>query len=235
MAGRAPSGSRTDRRGWLVAFFIAVTAHAGVYQQLSHSSTSTQIDTPPLVTVSLVTAPAAQPQREPAAQPVVPVAPPEAAAAATVPRPGTERPKQPVKPREAPLRPIGQQTAPAPSPRVPQAVASASPSAAGQPSPADMPLEPPRADAGYLKNPPPAYPRMLLKRGVEGSVLVRARVQDDGRCSQVLLKESSGFRQFDEAALSAVRDWRFVPARQGTQTVVAWVDIPIAFRITRTQ
>jgi periplasmic protein TonB len=76
---------------------------------------------------------------------------------------------------------------------------------------------------------------MLLKRGVEGSVLVRAQVQDDGRCSQVLLKESSGFRLFDEAALSAVRGWRFVPARQGTQTVVAWVDIPIAFRITRTQ
>jgi len=235
MAGRARSGSRTDRRGWLVAFFIAVTAHAGVYQQLTHGSTSTQIDAPPLVTVSLVAAPALQSQSEPAAQPVVPVAPPEAIAVAPVPRPRPEQPKQPVKPRQVPRPPVEQQTTPAPAPRVPQAIASASPPAAGQPMLADMMLEPPRADAGYLKNPPPAYPKMLLKRGVEGSVLVRARVQDDGRCSQVLLKESSGFRLFDEAALSAVRGWRFVPARQGTQTVVAWVDIPIAFRITRPQ
>ena len=65
-------------------------------------------------------------------------------------------------------------------------------------------------------------------------MLVRAEVEDDGRCSRVQVKESSGFRQFDEAALSAVRDWRFVPARRGAQTVVAWVDVPIAFRITRT-
>jgi protein TonB len=76
---------------------------------------------------------------------------------------------------------------------------------------------------------------MLLRRGVEGEVLVRAQVQDDGHCSQVLLKESSGYRLFDEAALSAVRDWRFIPARKGTQTVVAWVDVPIAFRISHSR
>ena len=122
-----------------------------------------------------------------------------------------------------------------PPPQLPQAIASASPTAAGRPSTAESPLESPRADAAYLRNPPPAYPKRLLRRGVEGEVLVRAQVQDDGRCSRVQLKESSGFRQFDEAALSAVRDWRFVPARQGEQTVVAWVDVPIAFRITRSQ
>jgi protein TonB len=49
------------------------------------------------------------------------------------------------------------------------------------------------------------------------------------------LKESSGFRLFDEAALAAVKDWRFVPASKGAQTLVAWVDVPIAFRITRAQ
>ncbi|MGD2113256.1 MAG: energy transducer TonB [Gammaproteobacteria bacterium] len=120
-------------------------------------------------------------------------------------------------------------------PRVPQAIASASPPAAGPPAGADLPLELPRADAAYLRNPPPAYPKRLLRRGVEGEVLVRAQVLDDGRCNHVQVKESSGFRQFDEAALVAVKDWRFVPARRGTETVVAWVDVPIAFRITRTR
>ncbi|HUT40458.1 MAG TPA: TonB family protein [Gammaproteobacteria bacterium] len=236
MAGHACSGRWSERRGWLVALFVAVTAHAGVYQQLTHGDSKVrQHDVAPMVTVSLVTTTAAPAPAEPAAQPVVPVVAPEPVVAAPEPKaqPRPVKPKQSASPRQAPARPVEQQADPAPSPQLPQAIASASPTAAGRPSTTESPLEPPRADAAYLRNPPPSYPKRLLRRGVEGEVLVRAQVQDDGRCSRVQLKESSGFRQFDEAALSAVRDWRFVPARQGEQTVVAWVDVPIAFRITR--
>jgi protein TonB len=228
MAGHARSGRWTERRGWLVAFFVAAGAHAGVYQQLTHGDPAvTRPDRPPLVTVSLVTT----------AAPVVPVPDPPPVAPAPV--AAAPAPKPEPKPRPRPARPRPA-TPPAPragpaAPSLPQAIASATPSAAGTSVPVEAPVEAPRADAAYLRNPPPTYPKRLLKRGVEGSVLVRARVQDDGRCSQVLLKESSGFRPFDEAALTAVKDWRFVPARQGGRTVVAWVDVPIDFRITRSR
>lgn len=226
MAGLARSGRWTERRGWLAAFFLAATAHAGVYQQLTHTAHRTvRPDSPPLVTVALVTTAAAP---APPPQPVAPAPPPEPVAAAPVPKP---RPRPVRSPRPVPAVPVD---AAAPSTAA-LAVASAAPTAAATPALANAPIELPRADAAYLRNPPPAYPKLLLRRGIEGSVLVRARVQDDGRCSQVLLKESSGFRPFDEAALAAVKDWRFVPARQGGETVVAWVDVPIEFRITRMQ
>jgi protein TonB len=222
----------------LVAFSVSITAHAGIYHQFAQGTTaSPQIVSAPLVRLVLAAAPAAQPLPVPTQQSVVPILPPEPVVQApeAKPQPKPAEPKQPVKPVRTPPRPVEVQPAVAPVPPVPEIIASASPPAAGQPSTRDSPLEPPRASAAYLHNPPPSYPRMLLKRGVEGEVLVRAQVLDDGRCNRVLLQESSGFRLFDEAALAAVKGWHFVPARQGTQTVVAWVDVPITFRINRTQ
>jgi protein TonB len=232
MAGYPGGGSWTERRGWLVALCVAAGAHAGVYQQLIQAGPApVRPDRPPVVTVSLVaTAPAPS---VPAPQPVTP--PPEPVTTAPPPPPEPKpRPRQ-VKPRPVPAPPpAAREITPAP-PALPQAIASAAPPAAGVSAPVEPVLEPPRVDAAYLKNPPPAYPRTLLRRGLEGEVLVRAQVQDDGHCSQVQLKESSGYRLFDEAALSAVRDWRFIPARKGTQTVVAWVDVPISFRISHSR
>lgn len=234
MAGHPGGGRWTERRGWLVAFFVAAGAHAGVYQQLTRAGpTPVRPDRPPVVTVSLVTTAPALPAPAPAPLPVAPL-PEPVSEAAPQPDPVPKPRPRPVRPRPAPAPPpVAREVTPPSSPAVPLAIASAAPPAAGVSAPVEAVLEPPRADAAYLRNPPPAYPRRLLKRGVEGEVLVRAEVQDDGRCSQVRLKESSGYRQFDEAALSAVRDWRFVPARRGADSVVAWVDVPIEFRISR--
>ncbi|MDQ1315913.1 MAG: periplasmic protein TonB, partial [Pseudomonadota bacterium] len=102
------------------------------------------------------------------------------------------------------------------------------------PEPAPAPpatVEAPRFNAAYLNNPPPAYPAAARRRGQEGRVLVRAEVLADGRCSQAELKQGSGHQLLDQAALEAVRKWRFVPARQGDQAVTAWVDVPIAFKL----
>jgi protein TonB len=233
MTGSAAYCWKTDRRGWLVALFVTVAAHAGIYQVFSPgTATPTQADFPPLISVSLVAAPAAI--QQPAPQTVAPVEPPEPVVQAPTPKPRTKpvRPAQPVKPEQTPPRQVEDQSPPTP---VPQAVASVSPPVADKPAAAELSLELPHANAAYLRNPPPVYPKRLLKRRVEGSVLVTAQVQHNGHCNQVLLKKSSGFQLFDEAALSAVREWRFIPARKGTQTVTAWVDVPIEFRITRTQ
>jgi protein TonB len=108
-----------------------------------------------------------------------------------------------------------------------QAIAPVAPAA----RPAPPVPEPPRYIAAYLNNPPPAYPAAARRRGHEGRVLVRAEVLADGRCNQVMLKASSGHDLLDRAAMDAVQQWRFVPARQGDQAVDAWVDVPITFKL----
>jgi len=35
----------------------------------------------------------------------------------------------------------------------------------------------------------------------------------------------------DQAALKAVKNWRFVPARRGSEAMVAWVEIPVVFKL----
>ena len=85
--------------------------------------------------------------------------------------------------------------------------------------------------AAYLSNNPPAYPMAARRRGIEGTVVIRALIHDNGHCHHAALKKSSGHTILDKAALEAVKDWRFTPARRGGQTTVAWVDVPITFRL----
>ena len=89
----------------------------------------------------------------------------------------------------------------------------------------------PRFDAGYLKNPGPAYPAASRRLREEGRVVLRVLVEADGRASEVTIKTSSGFPRLDQAAENAVRRWKFVPARQGDDAVRAAVLVPIVFNL----
>lgn len=171
------------------------------------------------------------------------LAPPVPEAAPTAP-PRPEPVKPAIKPQVIPARqPIAtpQTTAATESAMLPRETAAAtapaiSSVAAAEPSQpmataAESVVEPPRYNAAYLNNPPPAYPLAARRRGVEGSVLLRAEVQPDGRCSRTELKQSSGSSLLDQAAQQAVLNWRFVPARRGSQAIVAWVEIPVTFKL----
>lgn len=92
-------------------------------------------------------------------------------------------------------------------------------------------LVPPRFDANYLNNPAPVYPPLSRRLGEQGRVLLRVYVEPDGVASRVEINSGSGFERLDHAALSAVRKWRFVPARQGSAAVGAWVVVPIHFSL----
>jgi protein TonB len=65
----------------------------------------------------------------------------------------------------------------------------------------------------------------------QGKVLLRVFVEPDGHPSQVKVKESSGFPRLDRAAENAVSRWKFVPAKQGKESVGAWVVVPIVFSL----
>ena len=96
---------------------------------------------------------------------------------------------------------------------------------------APAPIVPPRFNADYLDNPPPSYPALSRRLGERGKVVLRVLVNAKGTADKVELTSSSGLIRLDHAALEAVRRWRFVPARQGDQSVAAWVLIPITFTL----
>jgi TonB family protein len=60
-------------------------------------------------------------------------------------------------------------------------------------------------------------------------VVVRALVGLDGRVRRAEIEHSS--IMFDEAALAAVRQWTFRPARSNGKEVLAWVRIPVKFTL----
>jgi len=92
-------------------------------------------------------------------------------------------------------------------------------------------IAPPQYDAAYLSNPPPLYPPLAKRLNIEGRSIVRVLVNPSGKPEQIELVQSSGSTLLDRAALNAVRRWTFIPARQGTEAVPAWVEVPIRFHL----
>ncbi len=97
----------------------------------------------------------------------------------------------------------------------------------------DQPLSTPRFDAAYLKNPAPVYPASSRRQHEQGTVLLKVRVSPQGTALEVHVDHTSGSAALDEAAINAVRSWRFVPAQRGTTPVEAWVLIPVEFALHR--
>lgn len=94
-----------------------------------------------------------------------------------------------------------------------------------------MPLVEARYDVSELENPRPAYPLVARKRGYQGRVVLRVFVTTAGDCGEVRLAKTSGYTALDNAAIAAVREWRFMPAHQGDEIKASWIDIPINFRL----
>ncbi len=88
-------------------------------------------------------------------------------------------------------------------------------------------LEPPRFGLAYLNNPAPTYPAIARRLRQTGLTQLRVQVNPEGRAQAWEIRDSSGHPALDRAALEAVAQWRFVPARQGDTTVTAWVVVPI--------
>ena len=133
-------------------------------------------------------------------------------------------PKRVVTPRahSAPSRPP---TSPAPAETQSASVAPVLRTATA------MLLVSPRPVAGMETNRAPIYPQIALRRGEEGRVMLRVSVSAEGTPLEVALLETSGHPNLDSAALSAVRQWRFVPAMQAGTPVSAIAEVPVRFRI----
>ena len=214
--------------GWCIA--ASVLAHVLMLTMLPGWYVTQ--NTPPLpLTVEIREPPApeiAPPKPLPMESRPVPRERPKAAPIKPVPQPRDEKPlEQPrapilTAPPEAPAvpaAPVVPEQRPPPAPTAPVAV------------PATTPVTPPRSDAAYLNNPRPAYPLAARRRGDQGTVLVRVLVTTEGLATSVSLEKTSGHPSLDEAALTAVKSWRFVPARQGGQAIESPYVVPIVFKV----
>lgn len=146
---------------------------------------------------------------------------------------------QPTPPKPKPVsKPVPRpQLAPKPAPTtvsedvvtVPTAPVAAAPTTA----PVSDVVTEARADADYLQNPAPTYPVFAFRQGWEGVVLLNVLVLPDGTPGKIELDKSSGRKTLDEAAIAAVKGWRFAPAKRGTTPVEGWVSVPIEFKIAK--
>ncbi len=81
----------------------------------------------------------------------------------------------------------------------------------------------------YRDNPPPAYPALARRRQWQGTVVLEVLVQEDGLVAELSVDQGSGHSVLDQAALAAVRNWRFTPGRRGRLPVAMKVLVPVRF------
>ena len=77
------------------------------------------------------------------------------------------------------------------------------------------------------------YPEFAKKSGIEGEVWLEVEVFSDGSVGAIEVKQSlmSGPNGLDQAAIKAVKQWEFSPAKSGGKPVACWVTFPVSFSL----
>ena len=115
---------------------------------------------------------------------------------------------------------------PQPAPALVAATVAGAPISA--PSPQGPPaVQLPSSDADYLQNPRPPYPAISRRLNEQGKTTVRVMIGADGQPQRAEIAKSSGFTRLDEAAVTTVMRWRFVPGKRGGVAEAMWFNVPI--------
>jgi periplasmic protein TonB len=77
----------------------------------------------------------------------------------------------------------------------------------------------------------PTYPESARRAGIEGTSLLRFEITEGGTVNKITVEKSAGHEELDRAAMAAVKQWRFDPARRGAQAVAVWVTLPVRFEL----
>jgi TonB family protein len=113
---------------------------------------------------------------------------------------------------------------------------SALPNMAGNSPNLAPPLEPTKrvrvggllVPAKLLRSNPPVYPSAARQSGVEGDVVVSAQVDEHGNITAV--QAVSGLSMLRQAALDAVRTWKYQPATLDGDAVSSQISVTVQFR-----
>lgn len=75
------------------------------------------------------------------------------------------------------------------------------------------------------------YPQIAVEQDLQGTVILRFRVNADGTVGDIIVKKSLS-RECDQAAADVVKKLkRFIPAKQQGHPVPVWFTLPIRFQI----
>jgi protein TonB len=78
----------------------------------------------------------------------------------------------------------------------------------------------------------PVYPEAAKREGVTGKVIMQAIIRKDGTVGNVqVLRAPEPDLGFSEAAVAAVKQWRYLPGQQGDRPVDVIFTILMDFRI----
>jgi len=219
---RLPASRHVAIAGGVVAFHVLAlwALQSGLLMRAA------EMVVPAEILTRFLDAPAPRVQPQPPAPPTQPVAVKKAVA------------KAPVRPEPQPLA----ITDPTPSPSVPAGAAkpqlstatvalptAETPTAPVAPSaPAAPPaVQLPSSDADYLQNPKPPYPPLSRRLNEQGKTVVRVFIGVDGLPQRSEIARSSGYERLDQAAITTVMRWRFVPGKRGGMAEAMWFNIPI--------
>jgi periplasmic protein TonB len=81
-------------------------------------------------------------------------------------------------------------------------------------------------------NPPPVYPEIARRAGVEGTVWVKIWVDKEGNPKKAVVQKSDA-ELFNQPAIDAAMKWKFTPAIMNNGPVSVWVSIPFKFRLNQ--
>jgi protein TonB len=208
-----------SRQASLLFFLLVAGIHAGVLATavLWPSSPKAVEIVLPTIQGTLIMA---EPEQAPPPEPPPPLPPP----------PPEKKPEPKPKPKPVSKAPPSERAVKAPDPEpvpAPPVQQPVEPRPAESAAPA--PVVPPRADAGQLSNPAPAYPSLSRRLREEGTVLLEILIKANGTVGEIKLKRTSGFKRLDDAAMKAVAHWRFQPATQAGKAIDFWYEQPIEF------
>ena len=205
-----------SRHASLVSFLLVIGAHVGVLAAVVLTPSD-----PEPVEIVMPTIQGVLVMAEPEAPPPPPEPPP--------PPPPEKKPEPKPAPKPLPKAPPSERAVKAPEPEPPPPVQPPAEPKPAEPTPA--PVLPPRAEAGQLSNPAPAYPNLSRRLREEGIVVLEILIKADGTVGEVKIKRSSGFKRLDTTAVTAVKRWRYQPATQGDKKIDFWYEQPVEFNL----
>lgn len=230
-------------RRWLVALaLLGSVALNGAALWFAIHFASEERDEPESRTMELTFSVTAPKHPVANAKPVPPVPPPPIQPPPQPPKPkSSQPPKEMPKPAAAAPAPSNtpSEVAPTPEPvpvepNVAPAVENTAPMFPPIPEEAESTTDSaPLFNAAYLHNPKVPYPLEAKRMGIQGTVVLNVVVSPQGKAEMINISTSSGSAILDEAAVAAVRGWRFLPAHRGRQAVTEAVVVPVRFSLDR--
>jgi len=79
----------------------------------------------------------------------------------------------------------------------------------------------------------PSYPAYARRKGIEGKVILRFEINNDGSLGEITVVQSvmTGRRGLDQATINAIKKWEFSPAMRHGEPVPSVMILPFVFSL----